>query len=164
MYYFFNYIYICICRYNLEDRSSNLEPEIFEGHLGVATCAAVHLGLGCLPAACQEQARKDLAHDVGAVVQAQLQAVNAAPPDHNEELCFWQLGPQSNPRTTKKKSNFNASKHSQNDEKDTATSLESGKKMAELLKKSTFTSYDGDHYFFAQHAKNISEKIENGIL
>ncbi|MDZ7820115.1 MAG: hypothetical protein U5K55_16575 [Aliarcobacter sp.] len=29
-------------------------------------------------------------------------------------------------------------------EKDTATSLESGKKMASLLKKSTFTSYDGD--------------------
>lgn len=49
-------------------------------------------------------------------------------------------------------------------EKDTATSLESGKKMAALLKKSTFTSYDGDHYFFAQHAKNISERIENGIL
>lgn len=49
-------------------------------------------------------------------------------------------------------------------EKDTATSLESGKKMASLLKKSTFTSYDGDHFFFAQNAKNISERIENGIL
>lgn len=49
-------------------------------------------------------------------------------------------------------------------EKDTATSLESGKKMASLLKKSTFTSYDGDHYFFAKNAKNISERIENGIL
>ena len=49
-------------------------------------------------------------------------------------------------------------------EKDTATSLESGKKMASLLKKSTFTSYDGDHYFFAHNAKNISERIENGIL
>ena len=49
-------------------------------------------------------------------------------------------------------------------EKDTATSLESGKKMASLLKKSTFTSYDGDHFFFAKNAKNISERIENGIL
>ena len=49
-------------------------------------------------------------------------------------------------------------------EKDTATSLQSGKKMASLLKKSTFTSYDGDHYFFAKNAKNISERIENGIL
>lgn len=49
-------------------------------------------------------------------------------------------------------------------EKDTATSLESGKKIASLIKKSTFTSYDGDHYFFAKNAKNISERIENGIL
>lgn len=49
-------------------------------------------------------------------------------------------------------------------EKDTATSLESGKRMASLLKKSTFTSYDGDHFFFVQNAKNISERIENGIL
>ena len=49
-------------------------------------------------------------------------------------------------------------------EKDTATSLESGKKMASLLKKSIFTSYDGDHFFFAKNAKNISERIENGIL
>ncbi|PUE66613.1 alpha/beta fold hydrolase [Arcobacter caeni] len=49
-------------------------------------------------------------------------------------------------------------------EKDTATSLKSGKKMASLLKKSTFTSYDGDHFFFAKNAKNISERIENGIL
>lgn len=49
-------------------------------------------------------------------------------------------------------------------EKDTATSLESGKRMASLLKKATFTSYDGDHFFFVQNAKNISERIENGIL
>jgi pimeloyl-ACP methyl ester carboxylesterase len=49
-------------------------------------------------------------------------------------------------------------------EKDTATSLASGKKMASLLKKSTFTSYDGDHFFFVRNAKNISERIENGIL
>jgi len=49
-------------------------------------------------------------------------------------------------------------------EKDTATSLESGKKIASLIKKSTFISYDGDHYFFVKNAKDISERIENGIL
>jgi surfactin synthase thioesterase subunit len=49
-------------------------------------------------------------------------------------------------------------------EKDSATSLESGKKIKSLIKKSAFTSYDGDHYFFAHNAKNISERIENGIL
>lgn len=49
-------------------------------------------------------------------------------------------------------------------EKDSATSLESGKKIKSLIKKSKFTSYDGDHYFFAHNAKNISERIENGIL
>ena len=49
-------------------------------------------------------------------------------------------------------------------EKDTATSLESGKKIKSLIQKSVFKSYDGDHYFFAHNAKNISEKIENGIL
>ncbi|MDZ7817555.1 MAG: alpha/beta hydrolase [Aliarcobacter sp.] len=49
-------------------------------------------------------------------------------------------------------------------EKDVATSLDSGKKIASLIKKSTFISYDGDHYFFAQNAKDISERIENGIL
>lgn len=49
-------------------------------------------------------------------------------------------------------------------EKDTATSLESGKKIASLIKNSTFTSYDENHYFFAFNAKNISERIENGIL
>ena len=49
-------------------------------------------------------------------------------------------------------------------ERDTATSLESGKKIAALIKKSSFISYDGDHYFFANNAKNISERIENGIL
>ncbi|GGD46804.1 2-hydroxy-6-oxohepta-2,4-dienoate hydrolase [Malaciobacter pacificus] len=49
-------------------------------------------------------------------------------------------------------------------EKDTATSLSSGKKIASLIEKSTFISYDGDHYFFAHNAKDISERIENGIL
>lgn len=49
-------------------------------------------------------------------------------------------------------------------ERDTATSLESGKKIASLIKKSSFISYDGDHYFFANNVKDISERIENGIL
>jgi pimeloyl-ACP methyl ester carboxylesterase len=49
-------------------------------------------------------------------------------------------------------------------EKDTATSLDSGKKIASLIKKSTFISYDGDHYFFVKNVKDISERIENGIL
>ena len=47
--------------------------------------------------------------------------------------------------------------------KDTATSLESGEKIASLIKKSTFISYDGDHYFFVKNVKDISERIENGI-
>ncbi len=49
-------------------------------------------------------------------------------------------------------------------ERDTATSLESGKKIASLIKKSSFISYDGDHYFFAHNARDISERIKNGIL
>ena len=49
-------------------------------------------------------------------------------------------------------------------EKDTATSLESGKKISNLIKKSTFVSYDDDHYFFLKHSKDICERIENGIL
>ena len=47
---------------------------------------------------------------------------------------------------------------------DIATSLESGKKIASLINSSTFISYDGDHYFFVKNAKDISERIENGIL
>lgn len=49
-------------------------------------------------------------------------------------------------------------------QKDTATSLESGKKIASLIDSSTFISYDGDHYFFAKNAKDITKRIENGIL
>ncbi len=49
-------------------------------------------------------------------------------------------------------------------QKDTATSLESGKKIASLINTSTFISYDGDHYFFVKNAKDITERIENGIL
>jgi surfactin synthase thioesterase subunit len=46
---------------------------------------------------------------------------------------------------------------------DRATSLGSGKKISTLIKKSTFISYDGDHYFFVKNVKDISERIENGI-
>ena len=49
-------------------------------------------------------------------------------------------------------------------EKDTATSLESGQKIASLIDSSTFISYDGDHFFFAQNAKDITKRIENGIF
>jgi pimeloyl-ACP methyl ester carboxylesterase len=49
-------------------------------------------------------------------------------------------------------------------EKDTATSLESGQKIASLIDLSTFISYDGDHFFFAKNAKDITKRIENGIF
>jgi pimeloyl-ACP methyl ester carboxylesterase len=49
-------------------------------------------------------------------------------------------------------------------EKDSATSLESGKKIASLINSSTFISYDGDHYFFVKNAKDIAKRVENGIL
>jgi len=49
-------------------------------------------------------------------------------------------------------------------EKDSATSLESGKKIATLIDNSAFYSYNDDHYFFMKHAEDISTKIENGIL
>lgn len=48
-------------------------------------------------------------------------------------------------------------------ENDTATSLESGKKIASLIKKSSFLSYVGDHYFFLKYAQNISKRVEDGI-
>ncbi len=43
---------------------------------------------------------------------------------------------------------------------DRATSLDSGKKIASLIKKSRFFEFDGDHYFFLKNAKSISQKIE----
>lgn len=49
-------------------------------------------------------------------------------------------------------------------ESDTATSLASGKKIASLIKNSEFKSYEGTHFFFVEHAKDISERVENGIL
>lgn len=49
-------------------------------------------------------------------------------------------------------------------ESDTATSLESGKKIDSLIKNSTFKSYSGNHYFFIENVEDISERLENGIL
>ncbi|RXJ79029.1 alpha/beta fold hydrolase [Arcobacter sp. F2176] len=49
-------------------------------------------------------------------------------------------------------------------ESDTATSLASGEKIASLIKNSEFKSYEGTHFFFVEHAKDISERVENGIL
>lgn len=49
-------------------------------------------------------------------------------------------------------------------QKDTATSLKSGEKISNLIKKSSFVSYDSDHYFFLKNSKDICERIENGIL
>jgi len=49
-------------------------------------------------------------------------------------------------------------------ESDTATSLESGKRIAELIKKSVFKSYPEDHYFFLKNSKDISNIIENSII
>lgn len=44
-------------------------------------------------------------------------------------------------------------------EKDTATTLNSGKITHKLIKNSKFTSYDGDHYFFLKYASDICNKI-----
>ncbi len=49
-------------------------------------------------------------------------------------------------------------------EKDSATSLSSGQKIATLIKNSSFKSYDGDHYFFLKNTQDIIKVIENGIF
>lgn len=47
---------------------------------------------------------------------------------------------------------------------DTATPLSSGVKMQKLIKDSTLNVYDGDHYFFLKHAKDVSQNIQNTFL
>ncbi len=47
---------------------------------------------------------------------------------------------------------------------DNATSLESGKKISNLIKNSKFYSYNDGHYFFMKNANDITIKIEDGIL
>jgi len=46
---------------------------------------------------------------------------------------------------------------------DKATSLKSGKIIANLIKNSKFISYSGEHYFFLEHSNDICERIEHGI-
>ena len=48
--------------------------------------------------------------------------------------------------------------------KDTATKLESGKLIHELIKNSTFEAFDGDHYFFLKYPKQIAQSIERDYL
>jgi len=47
---------------------------------------------------------------------------------------------------------------------DTATPLSSARKIKELIKDSELYEYEGDHYFFMQNAKDISQKIEKKFL
>lgn len=49
-------------------------------------------------------------------------------------------------------------------DKDTATPLSIAHKMQKLLKDSTLKIYDGDHYFFMNHAKEVSNEIKNIFL
>lgn len=44
-------------------------------------------------------------------------------------------------------------------ESDTATPLSSGKEIAKLIKGSHFVSFEGDHYFFLAHAKEVAKHI-----
>ena len=44
-------------------------------------------------------------------------------------------------------------------EKDTATTLSSGKLIHTLIKNSTFKSYDDNHFFFLKYANNIEQNI-----
>ena len=47
---------------------------------------------------------------------------------------------------------------------DTATPLSSAQKMDELLKDSTLDIYEGDHYFFMDHAQEISKRVQEIFL
>ena len=46
-------------------------------------------------------------------------------------------------------------------DKDTATTLTSGKKIHDLIKGSLFVDFDGDHYFFLKYHKKIGEICES---
>lgn len=47
---------------------------------------------------------------------------------------------------------------------DTATPLSSAVKISQLIRNSSLVTYEGDHYFFLNHAKDISENIEKVFL
>lgn len=49
-------------------------------------------------------------------------------------------------------------------EHDTATPLVAGEKLHSLMKKSRFTVYQGDHFFFLKRAKAIAKEIEEEYL
>ncbi len=49
-------------------------------------------------------------------------------------------------------------------ESDTATPLSSAKKIDKLILDSHLEVYEGDHYFFMKHAKNIAKHIEETFL
>ena len=47
---------------------------------------------------------------------------------------------------------------------DNATPFQSGKKMHQLIKNSTFVPLDGDHFFFVRRAKEIEKLLlESGF-
>lgn len=46
---------------------------------------------------------------------------------------------------------------------DTATPLQSGKKVSQLIKKSRFYPLEGDHYFFLRHAHFIEKAIQKEL-
>ncbi len=48
-------------------------------------------------------------------------------------------------------------------EKDTATTLDSGKTIHSLIKNSQFKSYDGDHYFFVKNSDDICDIIIKNV-
>ena len=47
---------------------------------------------------------------------------------------------------------------------DTATPLSSAIKIQKLIKESKLVIYEGDHYFFLKHAKDVSQNIQNTFL
>ncbi len=47
---------------------------------------------------------------------------------------------------------------------DDATPLSSGVKIQKLIQDSMLSVYDGDHYFFLKHAKDVSQNIQNTFL
>lgn len=49
-------------------------------------------------------------------------------------------------------------------ENDTATPLSSAKKIDLLIENSVLKVYDGDHYFFMNHAEDVSENIQDTFL
>lgn len=49
-------------------------------------------------------------------------------------------------------------------DKDTATPVQAGEKIASLIKKSRFVEYEGDHYFFMKYPQQIAVEIEKSFI